>query len=172
MQWLLDLGLTKSQVAKAVATSPQILGCSLEQNLKPTVQWLLDLGLTKSQVAKAVADHPPILWLSMEQNLQPTVQWFLDLGLSNTDIAKGVASYPRMLGLSVSENLRHKVSMLHTFSSPEFATALVRKSPRILGYSSHRLSNRLSILAERSETHRILYAMTLSEAAFQRRFLD
>ena len=172
LQWFLDLGLTKSQVAKAAATSPQILGLSIEQNLKPTVQWLLDLGLTKSQVAKAVDHYPPILWLSIEQNLQPTVRWFLYLGLSKIDIAKMVASSPRMLGFSVSGNFSHKVSMLHTFFSPEFATALIRKSPQILGYSSQRLSKRLSILSERNETYRILYAITLSEASFQRRFLD
>ena len=172
VQWLLDLGLTKSQVAKAAATSPKILGLSIEQNLKPTVQWLLDLGLTKSQVAKAVDHYPPILWLSIEQNLQPTVRWFLDLGLSKIDIAKMVASSPRMLGFSVSGNLSHKVSMLHTFFSPELTTALIRRWPQILGYSSRRLSKRLSILSERNETHRILYAITLSEAAFQRRFLD
>ncbi|CAL1165079.1 unnamed protein product [Cladocopium goreaui] len=172
LQWFLDLGLTKSQVAKAAATSPKILGLSIEQNLKPTVQWLLDLGLTKSQVAKAVDHYPPILWLSIEQNLQPTVRWFLDLGLSKIDIAKMVASSPRMLGFSVSGNLSHKVSMLHTFFSPELTTALIRRWPQILGYSSRRLSKRLSILSERNETHRILYAITLSEAAFQRRFLD
>ena len=171
LQWFLDLGLTESQAAKAAATSPQILGLSIEQNLKPTVQWFLDLGLTKSQVAKAVARHPPVLWLSIDQNLQPTVRWFLDLGLSKIDIAKMVASSPRMLGFSVSGNFSHKVSMLRTFFSADLTTALIRRSPRILGYSSHRLSNRLSILSERSETHRILYAMALPEAVFQRRFL-
>eukprot|EP00435_Cladocopium_sp_Y103_P051592 s434_g16.t1 len=171
LQWFLDLGLTRSQVAKAVAVSPQILGLSIEQNLTPSVNWFGDLGLTKSQIAKAVACHPAILWLSIEQNLQPTVQWFLDLGLSKTDIAKGVASCPRILGFSISRNFSHKVSMLHTFFSPEFATAVIRKNPRILGYSSHRLSSRLSILAERNETHRILYAIKLTEAGFQRRFL-
>ena len=114
LQWLsnlgetsgLDLGLTKSQVAKAVATHPQILGLSMEQNLKPTVQWFLDLGLTKSQVAKAVATHPQILGLSMEQNLKPTVQWFLDLGLTKSQVAKALATYPQMLGLSIEQNLK------------------------------------------------------------------
>ena len=172
VHFFLDLGLTKSQVAKAVDTFPRILAYSTEQNLKPTVQWFLDLGLTKSQVAKAVACHPPVLWLSIEQNLQPTVQWFLDLGLSKIDVAKVVASSPRTLGFSIQGNLSHKVSMLNTFFSPEFTTALIRKSPQILGYRFHRLSSRLSILAERNETHRILYALALPDAVFQRRFLN
>ena len=38
--WLTALGLSKMQVAKAVAAFPQILGCSVQQNLKPTVEWL------------------------------------------------------------------------------------------------------------------------------------
>ena len=62
IHWLSDLGLTKSQVAKAVATFPQILGYSIDQNLKPTVQWLSDLGLTKSQAAKAVSTSSSDSW--------------------------------------------------------------------------------------------------------------
>ena len=106
LEFLLDLGLTKSQVAKAVASWPSILALSIEQNLKPTVQWFLDLGLTKSQVAKAVATHPPILGLSIERNLEPTVQWFLELGLTRSQVAKAVATFPPLLGLSIEQNLK------------------------------------------------------------------
>ena len=75
LQWLLDLGLTRAQISKLIATDPALLDCRVEQNLQPTVQWLLDLGLTKSQIAKAVATFPKILGFSIEQKLQPTVQW-------------------------------------------------------------------------------------------------
>ena len=71
VEWLLELGLSKMQVAKAVAVKPQPLGYSVEENLKLTVEWLLELGLSKMQVAKVVASFPPILGLSVENNLQP-----------------------------------------------------------------------------------------------------
>ena len=111
-RWIVDLGLSKSQVAKAVATFCPVLGLSIEQNLKPTVQWLLDLGLTKRQVAKAVATFPPVLGLSIEQNLKPTVQWLLDLGLTKSQVAKAVATNCCILGYSVQQNLKPTVQWL------------------------------------------------------------
>ena len=75
------MGLGKRHIAKAIAVSPPILGCSIDPNLKPTAEWLLDLGLDKRQVAKAMAVSPPILGFSAKQNLKPTVERLLDLGL-------------------------------------------------------------------------------------------
>jgi len=114
IHWLMCLGLTKGQVAKVVAGSPKLLGCSIEQNLQPTVQWLLTLGLTKGQVAKAVAGFPQLLGYSIEQNLQPTVQWLLTLGLTKGQVAKAVAGFPPLLGCSIEQNLQPTVQWLLT----------------------------------------------------------
>ena len=135
-RWILDLGLTKSQAAKAVASCPQILGLSIEQNLNPTVQWLLDLGLTKSQAAKAVASCPQILGLSIEQNLKPTVQWLLDLGLTKRQVAKAVATHSKILGLSIEQNLKPTVQWLLDLglTKRQVAKAVATHS-KILGYS-------------------------------------
>ena len=136
LQWLSQLGLSKSQVAKTVATFPAILGCSIEQNLKPTVQWLLDLGLNKTQVAKAVAKSPAILGLSIEQNLKPTVQWLLDLGLNKTQVARAVATNPAILGCSIEQNLKPTVQWLLDLGLNKTQVAkAVAKSPAILGLS-------------------------------------
>jgi mTERF domain-containing protein len=97
--WLLDLGLTKSQVAKAVATYPQILGLSIEHNLKPTFQWFLDLGLTKSQVAKAVARFPHILSYNIEQNLSPKMLVLNEFYLAKR-ATEMVAKWPQLLAYS------------------------------------------------------------------------
>ena len=136
IQWLLCLGLTKSQVAKAVASWPSILALSIEQNLKSTVQWFLELGLTKSQVAKAVATHPQILGLSIEQNLKPSVQWFLELGLTKSQVAKVVATFPQILGYSVGQNLKPTVQWLFDLGLTKSQVAkVVATFPQILGYS-------------------------------------
>jgi len=135
-RWIVDLGLSKSQVAKAVATFCPVLGLSIEQNLKPTVQWLLDLGLTKRQVAKAVATFPPVLGLSIEQNLKPTVQWLLDLGLTKSQVAKAVATNCCILGYSVQQNLKPTVQWLLDLglTKSQVAKAVATHSG-ILGYS-------------------------------------
>ena len=115
LQLLSRSGLTQGQVAKAVATSPQIFGLSIQQNLKPTVQWFLDLGLTKSQFAKVVATFPEVLGYSIEKNLKPTVQWFLDLGLTESQVVRAVATHPQVLGLSIEQNLKPTVKWFLNF---------------------------------------------------------
>ena len=135
-QWLLGLGLTKSQVAKTVARFPPILGFSIEHNLKPTVQWLLDLGLTNIQVAKVVAGFPPILGCSIEQNLKPTVRWLLVLGLTDSQVAKVVAGFPSILGFSIEHNLKPTVQWLLDLGLTNIQVAkVVAGFPPILGCS-------------------------------------
>ena len=170
VQWLLDLGLSQTQVAKAVATFPAILGCSIEQNLKPTVQWLLDLGLSQTQVAKAVATHPAILGYSIEQNLKPKVQWLLDVGLSQHQVAKAVATHPPVLGYSIENNCKHKYNLLVGAFGLNFSAQLIARCPQILSYSHDRLTWRLSVLAGRNETMKLVPAISLTPDAFQKRF--
>ena len=134
--FLLDLGLTKSQVAKTIARFPSILGCSIELNLKPTVQWLLDLGLKKTQVAKTVAGFPSILGCSIELNLKPTVQWLLDLCLTKTQVAKTVAGFPSILGYSIELNLKPTVQWLLDLGlTKSQVTKVVAAKPQVFGYS-------------------------------------
>ena len=136
LQWLLSLGLAKSQVAKALASHPNMLRCSLEQNLKCKAQWLLDMGLTKDQVAKAVGTHPAILSLSIDQNLKPTVQWFLDLGLTRSQVAKAVATSPQILCYSIEQNLNPTMQWLSDFGLTKSQVAkAVATHPQILGLS-------------------------------------
>ena len=135
-RWIVDLGMTESQVAKAVASHPPVLGLSIEQNLKPTVKWLLNLGMTESQVAKAVASQPRILGYSVQQNLQPTVQWLLDLGMTESQVAKAVASHPGILGYSVQQNLQPTVQWLLDLGLTESQVAkAVATFPPVLGLS-------------------------------------
>ena len=93
LQWMLDLGLSRSQVARAVARFPVILAYRIEENLEPKMQWFLSFGLSKSQMAQTVVRNAQIFGYSIEQNLEPTVQWFLDLGLDKSQVAKIVVRY-------------------------------------------------------------------------------
>ena len=200
VQFLSDLGLRKSDVAKAVAAFPPILGYSIEQNLKPTVQWLLDVGLSKDRVAKVVAVHPQIVGYSIEQNLKPTVQWserqvakalaakpqilgcsieqnlkptvhwLLDLGLSKCQVAKAVAAFPPILGYSITENIQPKLAVLQATYGRAGAVALLARWPPIVGYRLHRLTERLKCLQAQGKTDKLTSAMPLAEDEFIRRF--
>ncbi|CAJ1445533.1 unnamed protein product [Effrenium voratum] len=66
IMFLQIVGLSKAQIAKAVASFPSLLGYSIEDNLKPTVRWFAELGLNKAQIAKAVAFSSSLLGLNRE----------------------------------------------------------------------------------------------------------
>ena len=136
LRWLLDLGLTRAQISKLIATDPTVLHCRVEQKLQPAVQWLLDLGLMKNQIAKAVAAFPKILGLSIKQNLQPTVQWLLGLGLAKSQVAKAVASFPHIVGYSLDQNLKPTMQWLLDLGlTKSQAVKAVASRPQIFGYS-------------------------------------
>ena len=139
LQFLFQLGLTRTQITKVLATYPPILGLSIEQTLKPTVQWFVDLGLTKGQIAKAVATFPQILAYSIEKNLNPTVQWFLNFGLTEGQAAKAVATFPKFLGYSLDNNLKPTVRwFLHLGLAKGQVVKAVATFPPILGLSIER----------------------------------
>ena len=119
-----------------IARFPQVLGYSLEENLKPTVQWLRDLGLSKAEVAKVIARFPQVLSCSIDENLKPTVRWLRDLGLSKAEVAKVVGRHPPVLGYSIEENLKPTVRWLRDLglSKAEVAKVIAR-FPQVLAYS-------------------------------------
>ena len=99
VQWLLDTGLSKYQLAKVVATYTWTLGAGIKKNLQPVRRWLLDLGLSKVQVVDAVSAFPPILGYRMEQNLKPK-HALLKRVMSGSEAATLIGSYPRTLSYS------------------------------------------------------------------------
>ncbi|CAE7944130.1 MTERF6, partial [Symbiodinium sp. KB8] len=134
--FLVSVGLSGSEVAKAVSRFPQLLGLSIGENLQPTVDWLKGLGLSDKAVAKAASRSPGLLGLSIGENLQPTVDWLKGLGLSDNKVAKAVSKSPQLLGYSIGENLQPTVEWLKglSLSDNEVAKA-VSTSPQLLGCS-------------------------------------
>eukprot|EP00435_Cladocopium_sp_Y103_P034479 s143_g8.t3 len=107
---MLDLGLNKAQVAKMISGFPQVLGCSIEKNLKPTVQWMLDLGLNKAQVSKVILVFPALLGYSLEKNMK--VKWeLLRCFLSKDSTLELVAAFPPIFGYKL-DRLRSRIECL------------------------------------------------------------
>ena len=120
-QWLLDLGLSKTQVAKAVAARPHILGYSIEQNLKLKVRWLLDLGLSNSEVAVVVASFSSFLGLSIDKSLKPKYSLLLVV-FGPTEAGQLVAKCPRILSYS-QQRLTERLSVLAELNKTEKLTS-------------------------------------------------
>ena len=130
------LRLTDCLVKAVICKWPQILGLSIEANLKPTVAWLRDLGLSQVQVAKIIAVQPSVLGYSIEANLKPTVAWLHDLGLSQVQVAKIIAVQPSVLGYSIEANLKPTVAWLHDLGLSQVQVAkIIAGFPSVLGTS-------------------------------------
>ncbi|CAE7809086.1 unnamed protein product [Symbiodinium sp. CCMP2592] len=131
-----EVGLSTWQVAEVIAKCPQVLGYSIEANLKPTVEWIKGLGMSQSQVAKVIAAFPAVLGLSIEANLKPTVEWMKGLGLSQSQVAKIIATFPQVLGLSSEENLKPTVDWINSLGLSQSQVAkVIVKHPQVLGLS-------------------------------------
>ncbi|KAL1493520.1 hypothetical protein AB1Y20_017223 [Prymnesium parvum] len=100
--------LSPPQLGRLVAAYPQLLGLSLEANLRPTVAYLASLGV---DVGRAVDAHPALLSLNLERKIKPTVD-FLAREAGLTSLGRVLSLQPALLSLSVQSNLRPKVAFL------------------------------------------------------------
>ena len=136
VNWLLSIGLSDREIAKAVSRYPHILGSSVENNLQPRVDLFLDLGLTKSQIVKVVATQPQTLGYSLEKKFRPTVEWLLDLGLTKSQVAKVLAISPQICALEIEKNLKSTVQwFLDVGLTRSKIAKLIAAHPSILGLS-------------------------------------
>ena len=161
MQWLLNLGQSRSQIRDIVATSSPVLGNTLQKNLKPAVQWfsnqvgkafairsifcsnslqtlqatvfwLLDLGLSHRQVLKVVGCCPEVLDAG-----KPNMEWFLKVGMNKNQIRKAACALPMILGCSVQEDFMPKLDLLLALGlSKNQVAKLIATSPHILACST------------------------------------
>jgi mTERF domain-containing protein len=150
---------------------PQILGLSIQQNLKPTLRWFSSLGLERGHIAKIISYHPRIVGFSIQKKLGPTVQWFLDIGLSKSQMSKCVASFPQLIGLSAQGNLRGKVELLQRHFPSHVVVEMIATNPRILSYRHHRLEMRLDALVRLDLKEKVISTMSMPNDVFCERFL-
>ncbi|KAL2513775.1 Mitochondrial transcription termination factor family protein [Forsythia ovata] len=74
VEFLLDLGVPKSDIPTILTKRPQLCGISLTGNLIPTMAFIEDLGVDKRQWAKVIYHFPPLLTYS-RQKLKATVDF-------------------------------------------------------------------------------------------------
>ena len=134
------------------------------------MQWLRDLGLKKVEVAKAIARFPTLLGCSIEEKLEPTIQWMRDLGLRKAEISKVIACWPFILGYSLEKNLKPKVRWLFDWFASEQVRVMLVRNPTILGRGRERWVRRSQILRECDKLSVFGSAITLTDAAFAKRY--
>jgi hypothetical protein len=85
LQQTLELGIGElSYLREIIVTYPQLLGLSLEDNLRPTVEFFLSedgADLAVSQLRYFVSYQPAILAYSLEKRIKPRIQRMRDAGI-------------------------------------------------------------------------------------------
>lgn len=116
----------KRLLAQMLATVPDILTLSIENNLKPKFIYFTDtLGFNPEQVRFIILKRPQLLALSLERNIIPKVDYILKtrefitketdatsyiggLGMSKEELRKWIVTCPQSLTFSY-ERIRHRV---------------------------------------------------------------
>lgn len=129
-QYLVELGISSSDIAKLKKGHPTLYQTSLEKKLKPMVQFLQKLlghnptgpaSKHTKQISRIITNHPMLVHLDVETNLEPKCLFIKSFcGMDDHDIATIFASSPGLLGLSLESNLRPTLQFLFdTLSSRE-----------------------------------------------------
>jgi DNA-binding transcriptional MerR regulator len=117
----------KRLLAQMLATVPDILTLSIENNLKPKFSYLRGtLGFSRDQVRFIVLKRPQLLALSLDNNIIPKIDYFLKerrkitaktnadtyrggLGMSKEEIREWIVKYPQTLTFVLESRIRPRV---------------------------------------------------------------
>ncbi|KAL9258426.1 Transcription termination factor MTERF5, chloroplastic-like protein [Drosera capensis] len=105
VSFLTEMGLSKETIGKVLSRCPNIIGYSVEDNLRPTAKYFSSLGV---DVTVIVQGCPPILTLSIESKLRPMTEFFLEKGYSMEEIAVMIQRYPSLCTFSLCKNVLPK----------------------------------------------------------------
>jgi hypothetical protein len=109
--------VSRDKMGGMVAKHPQLLGYSVDDNLRPTVQYLLDeVGVSSDKMGGMLASFPGLLSYSVDDNLRPTVQYFLDnVGIEKDQLRAKIETLPALLAYSLQKRIipRHTFMVKH-----------------------------------------------------------
>ncbi len=106
-----DLGLSPTALARLIGSYPQLLGLSLDSNVRPTAQFLAaELELDPARI---LARHPQAFGLSLDSNLRPKAEYLAARGV---DVRRAFDGHPALLSLSLDGKIAPALDFL---SGPE-----------------------------------------------------
>ncbi|CAN1320331.1 Transcription termination factor MTERF2, chloroplastic [Linum perenne] len=100
-------GVSQTDIAKVIASGPELMGCSIVHKLDINVKYFLSLGIRPRVLGEMVADFPMLLRYSV-QVLRPKYQY---LRRTMVGSLHDVIEYPRFFSYSLEGRIipRHKV---------------------------------------------------------------
>lgn len=137
MDFLRGVGVKTEDLVKIIVKQPQILGYTIENNIKPHIDFLRGLGVPDSRLGQIITANPSFFSYSLELSLKPRVRFLIEeVGIKRTDLAKVVILGPQTLR-QPAEAMKSRLE----FFSKELGASkgnlvkMVTKHPQLLHYS-------------------------------------
>ncbi|MED6149727.1 Transcription termination factor mterf9, chloroplastic [Stylosanthes scabra] len=138
LDYLMSVGVKHRDVRRILVRQPQILGYTVENNLKSHVAFLTGLGIPSSRVGQIIAAAPSLFSYSVENSLKPTVRYLVEqVGIKERDLGKVIQLSPQILvqRIDVSWNTRYMFLMKELGAPKDSVVKMVTKHPQLLHYS-------------------------------------
>jgi hypothetical protein len=106
-------------LAQMLATNPDILTLSIENNLQPKISYLKkSLGLETNELCYILLKRPQILALSLDRNIIPKIEFLTlsrddgGLGLTLDQVRLWITHYPQILVVVLEKCIKSRVQTL------------------------------------------------------------
>ncbi|CAJ2662440.1 unnamed protein product [Trifolium pratense] len=129
VDFLHELGISDESIGRILTRFPNIVGCSVEDNLRPTATYFRSLGV---DVGALLLRCPQIIGLSIEANIKPVTEFFLEKGYTLEEIGTMISRCAMLYAYSLTETMVPKWDYFMTMDYPK--SELV-KFPYYFGYS-------------------------------------
>lgn len=137
LDFLRGAGVKTEGLVKIILKQPQILGYTIENNLKPHIDFLRGLGVPDSRLGKIIISDPSLFSYSLELSLKPRVRFLTEeVGIKRTDLAKVVILGPQILR-QPAEAMKFRLEFFskELGASKDELVKMVTKHPQLLHYS-------------------------------------
>ncbi|RYR45380.1 hypothetical protein Ahy_A07g031217 isoform A [Arachis hypogaea] len=138
LDYLMSVGVKHRDVRRILVRQPQILGYTVENNLKSHVAFLAGLGIPSSRIGQIIAVAPSLFSYSVENSLKPTVRYLVEeVGIKERDLGKVIQLSPQILvqRIDVSWNTRYMFLAKELGAPKDSIVKMVTKHPQLLHYS-------------------------------------
>lgn len=137
LDFLQSVGVKTEDLVKIILKQPQILGYTIENNIKPHIDFLRGLGVPDSRLGQIITANPSFFSYSLELSLKPKVRFLTEeVGIKRTDLGKVVILGPEILR-QPAEALKSRLEFLskELGASKGNLVKMVTKHPQLLHYS-------------------------------------
>ncbi|XP_045789893.1 transcription termination factor MTERF5, chloroplastic-like isoform X1 [Trifolium pratense] len=129
VDFLLELGISDESIGRILTRFPNIVGCSVEDNLRPTATYFRSLGV---DVGALLLRCPQMIGLSIEANIKPATEFFLERGYTLEEIGTMISRCAMLYTYSLTETM---VPKLDFFMTTDYPKSELVNFPQYFGYS-------------------------------------